>query len=99
MQKGLSKGIGASNLTERESQVLKLLADGYTNEEAGNILQVSRRTVEAHRARIMMKLQIGEMAGLVKYAIRSGLTSIQHHRSYQIKQRGSEGPLEQQSSV
>ncbi|MEW6735002.1 MAG: helix-turn-helix transcriptional regulator [Acidobacteriota bacterium] len=82
MQKSSRNGIVESKLTERESQVLKLLADGYTNEEAGNILQVSRRTVEAHRARIMMKLQMPDLPGLVKYAIRSGLASVQHHRSY-----------------
>ncbi|MEW6736106.1 MAG: LuxR C-terminal-related transcriptional regulator [Acidobacteriota bacterium] len=82
MQKGSSKGIGISNLTERESQVLKLLADGYTNEEAAEILELSRRTVEAHRAHIMLKLQIRDVPGLVKYAIRSGLANTEHHRSY-----------------
>ncbi|MEW6736263.1 MAG: helix-turn-helix transcriptional regulator [Acidobacteriota bacterium] len=79
---GLRKSALVSNLTEREKQVLKLLADGYSNEEAGNILLVSRRTVEAHRARIMMKLHLYDLAGLVKYAICSGLTNIQQHRSY-----------------
>ncbi|MEW6737298.1 MAG: LuxR C-terminal-related transcriptional regulator [Acidobacteriota bacterium] len=99
MQKGLSKGIGASNLTERENQVLKLLADGYNNEEIGNTLEISRRTVEAYRARIMMKLQISDLPGLVKYAIRSGLTSVQLHRTYQIKRTVAEETLEQQSSL
>ncbi|MEW6735665.1 MAG: helix-turn-helix transcriptional regulator [Acidobacteriota bacterium] len=99
MQKGTHKGILTGKLTVRESQVLKLLADGYTNEEAGNILQVSRRTVEAHRARIMMKLQMPDLPGLVKYAIRSGLTSVQHHRSYQIKRVVAEETLKQQSPL
>ncbi|MEW6735379.1 MAG: LuxR C-terminal-related transcriptional regulator [Acidobacteriota bacterium] len=99
MQLGSRKGILASKLTEREKQVLKLLADGYSNEEVGNILQLSRRTVEAHRARIMMKLQMGDLAGLVKYAIRSGLTSVQHHRSYKVKRTVTEEAQERQSTL
>ncbi|MEW6738099.1 MAG: helix-turn-helix transcriptional regulator [Acidobacteriota bacterium] len=99
MQLGSRKGIVENKLTERENQVLKLLADGYNNEEAANILYISRRTVEMYRSRIMMKLQIGDLAGLVKYAIRSGLTSIQHHRSYQIKQTVVKETSEQQSSL
>ncbi|MEW6732498.1 MAG: helix-turn-helix transcriptional regulator [Acidobacteriota bacterium] len=98
MPRGLNKGSSKSKLTEREKQVLKLLADGYSNEEVGTILQLSRRTVESHRAHIMMKLQMGDLAGLVKYAIRSGLTSIQHHRSYQVKPV-SEETLERQNSL
>ncbi|MEW6735726.1 MAG: hypothetical protein AB1489_30825 [Acidobacteriota bacterium] len=62
----------------------------------GNLLQLSRRTVAAYRARIMMKLQIGEMAGLVKYAIRSGLISVQHHRSYQVKRTVAEEAIDRQ---
>ncbi|MEW6733520.1 MAG: LuxR C-terminal-related transcriptional regulator [Acidobacteriota bacterium] len=85
-----SKSTLVSSLTEREKQVLKLLADGYSNEEASNILLLSRRTVEAHRARIMIKLQLHDLAGLVKYAIRSGLTNIQQHRSYKIKPTAGE---------
>lgn len=67
-------------LSPRENQVLKLIADGYSNEEASEKLLLSRRTVEAHRARIMLKLEMHDLAGLVKYAIRTGLTSIDYHR-------------------
>lgn len=67
-------------LTQRERQVLKLLVDGYSNEEAARILELSRRTVEAHRARIMLKLNLRDLAALVKYAIRIGLTTINEHR-------------------
>ncbi|MEW6731620.1 MAG: LuxR C-terminal-related transcriptional regulator [Acidobacteriota bacterium] len=68
-------------LTERERQVLKLLVDGYSNEEAGQLLMLSRRTIEAHRARIMMKLNLHDLPALVKYSIRIGLTSVNEHRS------------------
>ena len=74
---------GERPLTDREKQVLKLLVDGYSNEEVGALLNLSRRTIEAHRARIMLKLDIHELAGLVKYAIRTGLTSVDCHRTDQ----------------
>lgn len=70
-----------NSLTERERQVLKLLVDGYSNEEVGQILELSRRTVEAHRARIMLKLNMHDLPALVKYSIRAGLTTISDHRS------------------
>ncbi|MEW6732040.1 MAG: LuxR C-terminal-related transcriptional regulator [Acidobacteriota bacterium] len=99
MQFGSRKGILENKLAEREKQVVKLLADGYSNEEVGNTLEISRRTVESYRARVMMKLQIGDLPGLVKYAIRSGLTSVQQHRSYQVKRTVAKEILEQQSSL
>ncbi len=69
------------SLTERERQVLKLLVDGYANEEVGEILTLSRRTVEAHRARIMLKLNMHDLPALVKYSIKSGLTTADEHRN------------------
>jgi DNA-binding NarL/FixJ family response regulator len=69
------------SLTERENQVLKLLVDGYANEEAGEMLGLSRRTVEAHRARIMLKLNMHDLPALVKYSIKSGITTIEDHRN------------------
>ncbi len=64
-----------SPLTAREREVLKLLADGYTNEGAAQALNLSRKTIEAHRNRIMLKLNIHNLAGLVMYAIQIGLTT------------------------
>ncbi len=69
------------SLTERERQVLKLLVDGYANEEVSQILGLSRRTVEAHRARIMLKLNMHDLPALVKYAIKSNLTTAEEHRN------------------
>ena len=79
-QRGASKAQPA--LTERECQVLRLLANGYSNEEAGKMLGLSRRTIEAHRARIMLKLNLHDLPALVKYSIRIGLTSVNEHRNY-----------------
>lgn len=70
------------SLTEREKQVLKFLVDGYSNDEVAKILDLSRRTIEAHRARIMLKLNFHDLPALVKYAIKIGLTSVNEHRNY-----------------
>jgi DNA-binding NarL/FixJ family response regulator len=61
-------------LTTRERQVLQLIAEGKTTKEAAGILEISVKTAESHRSRIMQKLQVHETAGLVRHAIRIGLT-------------------------
>jgi len=71
---------GPVPLSNREKEVLTLIANGYRNEEAAKLLGLSRRTVEAHRNRIMLKLDVHDLAALAKYAIRTGLTSIDYHR-------------------
>jgi DNA-binding NarL/FixJ family response regulator len=68
-------------LTEREREVVKLLTDGYSNEEASTILGLSRRTVESHRVRIMLKLNIHTLPGLVKYSIKNDITNVDSHRN------------------
>ncbi len=60
-------------LTGREITVLRLLALGYTNHEIADLLVLSVKTVESHRARIMEKLGLKSRADLVRYAIRKGL--------------------------
>jgi len=62
-------------LTMREREVLKLIADGISNREIGDLLFISVRTVENHRANIMKKLNIKSTAGLIKYAIHKGYNS------------------------
>lgn len=62
-------------LTTREREVLKLLAEGKANKEIADLLCISIRTVQHHRANIMEKLKINNIAELVKYAIRMGYTS------------------------
>lgn len=61
------------DLTEREREVLKLLAEGMTNKQVADSLVLSIRTVETHRARIMDKLGLKGRAALVGYARRHGL--------------------------
>ena len=67
---------GFSVLTEREREVLQLLAEGKTAREVATHLHVSVKTIETHRQQIMHKLKIRNAADLVKYAIRQGLTSL-----------------------
>jgi DNA-binding NarL/FixJ family response regulator len=62
-------------LTLREREVLKLIAEGISNKEIAELLFISIRTVENHRANIMRKLKIRQTANLVKYAIRKGYTT------------------------
>ena len=63
-----------SVLTQREREVLQLFAEGKTTKQVGRSLHISPKTVEAHRLRIMEKLDIDNIAQLTKYAIQEGLT-------------------------
>jgi DNA-binding NarL/FixJ family response regulator len=63
-------------LTDRERQVLQLVAEGNTTKKIASVLGLSAKTVESHRTRIMQKLDIHETAGLVRYAIRRGLIKV-----------------------
>ena len=60
-------------LSEREREVLRLLALGHTNQEIAKMLFISVRTAETHRAHIMQKLGLGSRAELVRYALAEGL--------------------------
>lgn len=63
----------ADALSERERDVLRLIAAGRSSKEVGVVLGISTKTVESHRARLMDKLRIRHVAGLVRYAVRQGL--------------------------
>jgi two-component system response regulator NreC len=60
-------------LTQREHEVLQLVAEGKTTKQVAQTLGISPKTAESHRSRIMRKLKIHETAGLVRYAIRRGV--------------------------
>ena len=60
-------------LSEREREVLRLLALGHTNQEIAKLLYISVRTAETHRAHIMRKLDLSSRAELVRYALAEGL--------------------------
>ena len=70
---GATMAARSEELTPREREVLTLLAEGHTSKEIGSVLDISHRTAEHHRARVMQKLGINDVAGLTRYAIRTGL--------------------------
>jgi DNA-binding NarL/FixJ family response regulator len=65
-----------SLLTQREREVLQLIAEGKTTKEIAHLLNVSVKTIETYRQQIMEKLDIHSIAELTKYAIKEGLTSL-----------------------
>jgi DNA-binding NarL/FixJ family response regulator len=62
----------ASNLTDRETEVLRLIASGYGNKEIAARLDLSTKTVEAHKANAMRKLDLNGRIDIVKYAVLQG---------------------------
>jgi len=62
-------------LTEREKEILQLLAEGKSNKDVAGILNLSPNTVETHRTRIMQKLDLHSTADIVLYAVRKGIIS------------------------
>ena len=71
----LVTGESGPELSQREREVLVLVAQGYSTPQIGAHLGLSAKTVEGHRGRIMTKLGIHDIAGLVRFAIRAGLVS------------------------
>jgi DNA-binding NarL/FixJ family response regulator len=69
--RGLSDSYGL--LTDREKEVLQLLAEGRSNKEAATVLNVALSTVETHRASLMQKLNLHNTAEIVLYAVRKGI--------------------------
>jgi DNA-binding NarL/FixJ family response regulator len=61
-------------LTKRERDVVHLVAIGHSNKQIANLLNISIKTIESHRASVMRKLGLGTMAALVRYAVRNKLT-------------------------
>ena len=64
-------------LTERERQILKMIADGCTNQQIADLLCLSVKTVQAHRGHLMEKLNMHDRTELVKYAIRKGIIKVE----------------------
>ncbi len=71
-----TKEIGVDVLTNRECEILQLISEGNSTKKIADILFISPKTVESHRANIMEKLNIRNIPELTKYAIRAGLTSL-----------------------
>ena len=66
----------AHPLTARERQVMQLIAEGKSTKDAASLLGVSVKTAESHRSRLMQKLDIHEIATLVRYALKRGLVQV-----------------------
>ena len=74
VSKGSNRGESTGErrrLTPREREIVQLLAEGKSNKEIGNLLQISVKTAETHRANIMLKLDIHSITELVRYAVRN----------------------------
>ena len=65
--------VGLQRLTPRQREILQLIAEGNSTKEIARKLELSVKTVETHRAQLMERLDIHDIAGLVRYAIRVGL--------------------------
>ena len=68
-----STALTLASLTEREIEILKQVANGLTNKEIGDTLNISHRTVDTHRTNLMKKLKVNNVAGLIKIAFQNGL--------------------------
>jgi DNA-binding NarL/FixJ family response regulator len=70
---GLAPGRKVAELSQREIEVLKLIAEGLTNAEIADKIFTSKRTIESHRQNIIEKTQVKNTAALIKYAITNGI--------------------------
>ena len=73
LKAGSGKSGAGEKLTPRERQIVKLIADGKSNKQIADALEISTRTAEAHRATVMRKLNVDSTATLVRYAVRNGI--------------------------
>ncbi len=74
-ESGEKKGV-EDLLSGREREILQMIAEGNSIPQISNLLCISKKTVEAHKTHIMEKLNIHDKVGLIKYAIRTGLTKL-----------------------
>lgn len=80
LAEGVSRGARQSplnRLSARERQVLQLVVEGHSSAQIAATLHLSPKSVDTYRSRVMQKLQIGDVVGLVKFAIQHGLTSLE----------------------
>jgi two-component system response regulator NreC len=66
----------SDGLSQRESEVLQLIAEGYTNKQIAEILCISIKTVQSHRSNLMVKLDLHDRGELIKYAIQKKIIEI-----------------------
>jgi len=93
MQAYLSNAaLPADRLSDREREVLQLIAEGQTMKSIGSLLGISPRTAETHRTRIMRRLDIHDVAGLVRYALDHGLIQSRPHAHLDAEPSTAAGP-------
>jgi two-component system, NarL family, response regulator NreC len=78
-------GTPSDPLSVREREVLQLIAEGKSMRDIGDVLGISARTAETHRARIMDKLEIRDVPGLVRYAIRHRLIAVDADETFTLE--------------
>jgi DNA-binding NarL/FixJ family response regulator len=66
-----------AGLTPRQREILTLIAEGHSTKDIGRTLNISAKTVESHRAQLMERLDIHDVAGLVRFAIKKGLVKVE----------------------
>jgi DNA-binding NarL/FixJ family response regulator len=76
LRQGDSATDAAGELTQRQREVLQLVAEGRSAKEIASVLNISRRTAEFHKARLMETLGLRTTAELIQYAIRTGVSSV-----------------------
>jgi DNA-binding NarL/FixJ family response regulator len=67
------EALDSYDLTDREIEIIKLIAEGFSNKQIGEKLFISHRTVDTHRTNLMNKLNVHNVAGIVKFAITNGM--------------------------
>jgi len=72
-QNGIQSNQQLELLTDRETEIIQLIAEGFSNKEIGDKLFISHRTVDTHRTNLMKKLNVSNIAGLISYAIKNGI--------------------------
>ena len=69
----LIKKDGLCELTTREIEILKLIAEGNSNKQIGDKINISHRTVDTHRTNIMKKIGVNNIAGIIRFAMQRGI--------------------------
>jgi DNA-binding NarL/FixJ family response regulator len=75
-QSGPGKKVFSKKLTNRQEEILQLLAEGHSAKKIANMLAISQRTVETHKYNMMQELNVKTTADLIKFAIKHGITTI-----------------------
>jgi DNA-binding NarL/FixJ family response regulator len=75
LNRSAAKSSVLDQLTPRQREILQLIAEGHSSKQIAQMLDTSVKTIESHRASLMERLDIHDIAGLVRYAVRNGLVS------------------------